>query len=54
MREIVAADYPLERLELTKEEARKLLEGMGETYKLELLDEIPNERVSFYRQKRLH
>ncbi len=50
MKEIVAADYPLERLELTKEEARKLLEEMGETYKLELLDEIPDERVSFYRQ----
>ncbi len=50
MREIVAADYPLERLELTKEEARALLEQMGETYKLEILEELPDERVSFYRQ----
>lgn len=50
MREIVAADYPLERLELTKEEARKLLEEMGETYKLEILEELPNEVVTFYRQ----
>ncbi|MFA0748084.1 threonine--tRNA ligase [Fervidibacter sp.] len=50
MKEIVAADYPLERLELTKEEARKLLEEMGETYKLEILDELPDEKVSFYRQ----
>ena len=50
MREIVAADYRLERLELPKDEARKLLEQMGETYKLEILDGLPGETVSFYRQ----
>lgn len=50
MREIVAADYRLERLELPKEEARKLLEQMGETYKLEILEGLPGETVSFYRQ----
>lgn len=50
MREIVAADYPLERMELPKEQARKLLEQMGETYKLEILDGLPGETVSFYRQ----
>ncbi len=50
MKEIVAADYPLERLELTKEEARNLLESMGETYKLEILDALEGETVSFYRQ----
>lgn len=50
MQEIVTADYPLERLELTKDEARKLLESMGETYKLEILDGLEGETVSFYRQ----
>ena len=50
MQEIIEANYPLERLELTKDEARKLLEEMGEIYKLELLEEIPDGRVSFYRQ----
>ncbi|GBC97909.1 Threonine--tRNA ligase [bacterium HR17] len=50
MREIVAADYPLERLELSKEEARQLLQRMGETYKLEILEGLQGETVSFYRQ----
>lgn len=49
MKEIIAADYLLERLEMSKEEARNLLEEMGETYKLEILDELPDEKVTFYR-----
>jgi threonyl-tRNA synthetase len=51
MKEIIKKDIPIERIELTKDEARKLLEELGENFKLELLEEIPEgEKISFYRQ----
>ncbi len=50
MREIIAADYRLERLEMPKEEAESLLREAEEIYKLEILSELDEERVSFYRQ----
>jgi len=48
MNEIIASDTPFVRQEVTKEEARKLFEA--QPYKLELIDEIPDEKVSLYRQ----
>jgi threonyl-tRNA synthetase len=45
---IVAADLPFVREEVTKEEARRLF--AAQPYKLELIDEIPDEKVSLYRQ----
>ncbi len=50
MRELAEADMPIERLVLSREEARRLFEEQGEDYKLELLDEIPDGEVAFYRQ----
>jgi threonyl-tRNA synthetase len=51
MKEIIKKDIPIERIELTRDEARKLLEELGENFKLELLEEIPEgEKISFYRQ----
>jgi threonyl-tRNA synthetase len=51
MKEIIKRDIPIERIELTRDEARKLLEELGENFKLELLEEIPEgEKISFYRQ----
>ncbi len=50
MSELAAADQRVERLELTLEQARRRYEQEGEPYKLELLDEIPEGPVSFYRQ----
>ncbi len=50
MRRIVAEDIPLERVWLPRAEAEKLLRAQGEIYKLELLEEIPGEEISFYRQ----
>ncbi|MGH2349364.1 MAG: threonine--tRNA ligase, partial [bacterium] len=51
MRELAAANLPIERVELPREEAIRMYEAMGERYKLELLrDDIPDARVSFYRQ----
>jgi threonyl-tRNA synthetase len=48
MREIIASDTPFVREDVTKEEARRLF--ATQPYKLELIDEIPDEKVSLYRQ----
>lgn len=48
MAKIVAADLPFLRQEVTKEEARELF--AGQPYKLELIDEIPETKLSVYRQ----
>ncbi|MBN1526542.1 MAG: threonine--tRNA ligase [Candidatus Omnitrophica bacterium] len=49
MREIVKKDYRFERQEMPKEEAIKLFENMGETYKVALLKEIHDATVSVYK-----
>jgi len=49
MRENIAAGLPFVREELSKKEARELFSKLGETYKLELIDAIPDEKVSIYR-----
>jgi threonyl-tRNA synthetase len=48
MKEIVAANLPFTRQEVPKDEARKLFRA--QPYKLELIDEIPDEKVGLYRQ----
>jgi len=48
MSEIIASDVPFVRQEVPKEEARRLF--AAQPYKLELIDEIPDEKVSLYRQ----
>ncbi len=49
MREIVKEDRPFQRFVMPRDEARKKLEGMGESYKVEVLDSIPEgEDISFY------
>ena len=48
MEEVIASDLPFTCKEVTKEEARKLF--VGQPYKLELIDEIPDELVSLYQQ----
>ena len=50
MKEIVERDLPFQRIEASKEEAIKIFESRGEVYKLELLKEIPEEKVSLYQQ----
>jgi threonyl-tRNA synthetase len=50
MREIVANDLPLQRQELTRSEAVAIFKARSEKYKLELLNDIPDERVSVYYQ----
>jgi threonyl-tRNA synthetase len=48
MKEIVVANLPFAREEVTKEEARKLFST--QPYKLELIEEIADEKVGLYRQ----
>ncbi|MDP2730990.1 MAG: threonine--tRNA ligase [Dehalococcoidales bacterium] len=48
MKEIIASDVPFIHQEVTKEEARRLF--AAQPYKLELIDEIPDEKVSLYQQ----
>jgi len=49
MSDIVAKDEPFIRKEVSKEEAARTFGEMGETYKVEHLDELP-DRVSLYCQ----
>ena len=48
MSEIVAADLPFARDDVTRAEARRIF--ANQPYKLELIEEIPDEKVSVYRQ----
>ncbi len=48
MAEIIAADAPFVKEEVNKEEARRLF--ADQPYKLELIEEITDEKVSLYRQ----
>jgi len=48
MKEIIAANGPFTRKEVTKEEARLVF--AAQPYKLELIDELPDEKVSLYQQ----
>ncbi|MDO9528591.1 MAG: threonine--tRNA ligase [Syntrophales bacterium] len=52
MREIISADYPFTHEEVSKEEAISLFKEKGELYKVELLNDMPEDvvEVSLYRQ----
>lgn len=51
MRKITKERLPIERFELSREEARALMFEKGETYKVELIDDLPEDAViSFYKQ----
>ena len=48
MLQIIKADEPFLRKEISKEEAGDLFRGLKENYKIELIKEIPDEKVSVY------
>ncbi len=50
MKKIIKEDLPIERFELPKDEAIKFMEEKGQTYKVELIKEINDDTVSFYKQ----
>ncbi|PIN70861.1 threonine--tRNA ligase, partial [Candidatus Woesearchaeota archaeon CG11_big_fil_rev_8_21_14_0_20_57_5] len=50
MRKIIKEGLSVQRKEYPKVQARKLLEQRGETYRLELIDEIDEETIPLYEQ----
>lgn len=51
MKKIVKEKLPIERFELSREEAIKLMKEKDEPYKVELIEDLPEgEPISFYRQ----
>ena len=50
MRELAKADFKVERIEVARAEAIETFERMGEHYKVEILQGLPEERVSIYKQ----
>ncbi|PMP68935.1 MAG: threonine--tRNA ligase [Thermodesulfobacterium geofontis] len=51
VKEIIKKNLSLERREISKEEARRLFERLKEDFKLELIEELPNSKVSIYSQE---
>jgi len=49
MREIIKSNYHFERTEMPRDEAAKLFEKMGETYKVALINELSDATVSVYK-----
>ena len=51
MKELTAADIPIVRSEISREEAKKKFSDMGETFKVEIIESIdPNEPITIYSQ----
>lgn len=51
MKTIIREHFPIERFVLPREEALKLMQDAGEIYKVELINDLPEDAViSFYRQ----
>ena len=51
MKKIIQANYPLERFELPREEAISKMKELNEDYKVELIEDLPEDEViSFYKQ----
>jgi threonyl-tRNA synthetase len=50
MAKLTAQDQPFHRDEMNREQAIGFFKGQGEAYKIELLEEIPQDKVSLYQQ----
>jgi threonyl-tRNA synthetase len=50
MRKIIKENYPITRAEVSREEALAFFSEKGEQYKVELVEELPEGTLSFYRQ----
>ena len=51
MKKIIKSDLPISRFELPRKEAIKYMKDLGETYKVELIKEFPEDaHISFYKQ----
>ena len=49
MKKIVSEAAPFERTVVSKKEAAELFAGMGETYKVEIINELPGDTATLYR-----
>ncbi|MCK5246666.1 threonine--tRNA ligase [Candidatus Bipolaricaulota bacterium] len=50
MKSIISEDLPIVRKELSKEDAKQLLESQGERYKTELVEGLEDETITFFEQ----
>jgi len=50
MRALAKEDIPIVRMEMSKGDAIRLFDKMGEIYKVEIIRELPEEAVSLYQQ----
>lgn len=51
MNKIISENLNFERIDISKEEAIKLMEEKGETYKIEIISDLPeDENISLYKQ----
>ena len=50
MRELANADHKIQRTEVSREDAIRRFAAMGEKYKVEIIQGIPDDRVSIYSQ----
>ena len=51
MNKIISENLKFERIDISREEALKLMEEKGESYKVELINDLPeDESISFYKQ----
>ncbi len=51
MKKIIKENPPIERFTLERKEALEYMEGLGEPYKVELIEDLPvDAELSFYRQ----
>ncbi len=51
MERVIKANYPIERFELPREAAIALMQEKGEPYKVELINDLPEDAIiSFYKQ----
>jgi len=48
MDKIIGKDYPMRREEVSREEAKRRIEEIGEPFKLEILDSIKTEPITIY------
>ncbi|MCX6356040.1 MAG: threonine--tRNA ligase [Candidatus Aureabacteria bacterium] len=49
MEKIIKEDHPFEREEIDREKARTIFSGMGEKYKVDLIEQLSDKTVSLYR-----
>lgn len=51
MKKIIKSNLPITRIEVSRDEAVKMMKGFSETYKVELIEALPNDaKITLYKQ----